>query len=212
VDDELRSETVERKNRPTHIVVPYQTPHARAFATAQNAAVGFAVAVGLIVLPIAQDYFRKGVFGKGETVAMLTAIGSGVLGVILTYCVKYVQAHGSDLPPTLSPLGVEPIAESSFSIGTTDAHLNMIGQAVMLPSLPTVDPALLADLVNRTIRDSLDPTHGIAITTPSPQALSGMSLADANDAMGRLGRAVNTAAITPKRKSPVPTNVPTGQK
>lgn len=87
----------------THSVVPYQTPNSRAIQAAGNAAVGFFAAVGVVVIPLLVKFLIDGNFSRTALTTLATVVGAAILGVLLTYCTKYVQARGSDIPPTLPP-------------------------------------------------------------------------------------------------------------
>jgi uncharacterized protein YacL len=87
----------------TQSVVPYQTPNARAIQTAGHAAIGFGASVGIVIIPILVKFLTSGDFSQTALTTLISVIGAAILGVLLTYCVKYVQATGSDVPPTVPP-------------------------------------------------------------------------------------------------------------
>jgi hypothetical protein len=98
--------------QPTHIVVRYRTPSDRALQTAGHAAIGFAAACGVVVLPIIVNYIGTGDWSKSQFVAMMSAVGVAVLGVLLTYCTKYVSARMGNQLPTVAMLPVGELPES----------------------------------------------------------------------------------------------------
>jgi mannose/fructose/N-acetylgalactosamine-specific phosphotransferase system component IIC len=87
----------------TQSVVAYQTPNARAIQTAGHAAIGFGAAVGVVIIPILIKFLASGDFSQTALTTLVTVVGAAILGVLLAYCSKYVQAKGSDVPPTLPP-------------------------------------------------------------------------------------------------------------
>jgi hypothetical protein len=88
---------------PSHSIVPYESPSARAIATAGHAAIGFFAAVGVVVIPLLIKFLASGDFSRTALTTLITVVGAAILGVLLTYCAKYVQARGSDVPPTVTP-------------------------------------------------------------------------------------------------------------
>lgn len=144
---------------PTHSVVEYMTPSARALQTAGNAAIGFGAAVVAVAGPILVRFLSDGDFSKTALTTLVSVIGAAVIGVAVTYATKYLQARGSDVPPTVTP-GDAPVVLT----GTVE-H---IAPAVMLPSLPVVDSALLVQLVEAALKDHLAGTGAPPVVTPPP--------------------------------------------
>lgn len=89
--------------QPSHSIVPYMTPNARALQTAGQAALSFFAAVAVVIIPILIKFLQDGDFSRTGLTTLATVIGAAVLGVLLTYATKYVQAKGSDVPPTVTP-------------------------------------------------------------------------------------------------------------
>lgn len=141
-------------HRPTHAVVPYATPNARAIQAASTTATGFLIAIGLALIPILIDFLRAGSFNRTALVALASAVGIASLGVALSYLVKLQQARGSDVPPTVLPDGAAPLARTppDWVSGATG-----IGSVMTLPALPVVDPELLVALVEEALREHLRP-------------------------------------------------------
>jgi hypothetical protein len=102
---------------PSHSIVPYQTPNARALQATGTTATGFLIALGLLVLPIIGDFLRAGAFNRIALIALATAVGMAVVSVGTTYLVKLSQARGSDVPPTVAADGTTPLAPSAFIHG-----------------------------------------------------------------------------------------------
>jgi hypothetical protein len=134
--------------------------------TAGNAAIGFGAAILVVVGPILIKFLSDGNFSRTAMVALASVVGSAIVGVLVTYATKYMQARGSDVPPTVTP-GSQPepiLVRAEMSAPA----------AVSLPAMPLVDPALLTDLVNKTLRDHLDsvakgkPSAAIPIAAAEP--------------------------------------------
>ena len=90
--------------QPTMSLVKYETPSTRAMQTAGHAAIGFFAAVGVAIIPILLKFISDGSFSKTALTTLASLIGTALLGVILTFATKYVQARGSDVPPTVTPI------------------------------------------------------------------------------------------------------------
>jgi len=106
------------------------TPSARAVQVAGNAAIGFFAAAGLAVIPILIKFINDGNFSQTALTTLISVIGVAILGVALTYLAKYVQAPGSDVPPTVTP-----------SIGNLPT-ITVVGPLHMEPSITPPLPAI----------------------------------------------------------------------
>jgi hypothetical protein len=95
---------------PTHSIVKYQSPRARATQAAGNAALSLLVAVVIVAVPLLSAYLAAGVFTRQTAITLGTVVGTAVLGVILNYALKYAQANGDNTPPTVSADGTPPLA------------------------------------------------------------------------------------------------------
>lgn len=141
--------------QPTHSVVPYRTPAARAMQTATNAATGFLLALGLALIPILIDFLRVGSFNRTALIALISTLGIAALGVALSYLIKLQQASGGDIKPTVGASHPSGAALPEQSAEALPLPSSPTIESVYLPSLPVVDSSLLVGLVEEALRDHL---------------------------------------------------------
>lgn len=132
---------------PTHLysLVPYQSPRTRATQATGHAAIGVFAAVGAVAIPILLNFLSHPDYSRTGLTMLSTVVGSALLGLLLTFCVSYSHATGSDVSPTTypsRPVYVPPGSPVPFV------------QPPRMP--PIIDPALVTQLIESVLKKTLE--------------------------------------------------------
>jgi hypothetical protein len=125
---------------PSKVAVPYQTPHQRAYSSAQRTALSAMVALIVTpVIPLLIEFLTKGDWSAPSLKSLGTAVGVAALTVVFNYYQKRSEAYAEGVAPAVSDLPLEAAAYKPgepliLHPASTDATPNeTIKRATMAP-------------------------------------------------------------------------------
>lgn len=125
------------------VSVPYQHPKVRALATGQRTALaGLAATLVLAAYPLVKAFIDQGDLSQTAVKALAFGLAGTLLAAAFAYGQKYLEAKAEPVTPALSLTAHE---------GFVQGHV----EAVSLPALPVIDPALVVNLVEDALHQYL---------------------------------------------------------